>query len=285
MKRLSLLAVSALFLFVAVLPPPMTLAQTVIDYPNGFAGSTNQIFLCSHAYPLAGSRIHLSTGLGHGGGNAWYMTPVNIQAFTTTFTFQANCAAFPSGCGAGFGFMIIAGNSSNPKYPPGYDYTGWSESQFSWSQGCTASAQDNNTGCLAIDAALVKFDLAGFNHLGKNLTNFFQSPTGSTGTYPQSASDLDMAPFGIRIQSDHIFSVTLTYDGSNLFESITDTKTSANFTHTYTGINLPSIMGANTAFVGFGSSTDILPVSLDLYLNSWTYTVNTPGPTPTASRY
>ena len=86
--------------------------------------------------------------------------------------------------------------------------------------------------------------------------------------------DLNMAPSGINMQSGDIFKVTLTYDGSNLFESVTDTSTGANFTHTYTGINLPSIVGANTAFVGFGGSTGAY--TMNAYLNSWTYMVNTP---------
>ena len=82
-----------------------------------------------------------------------------------------------------------------------------------------------------------------------------------------------MASSGIDIQSGDIFDVTLTYDGSNLTESITDTSTKANFTHTYTGINLPSIFGANTAFVGFGGGTGAATMSL--FVNSWTYTVDT----------
>ena len=133
----------------------------------------------------------------------------------------------------------------------------------------------------AIDEAIVKFDLYGTSAPGQDLTNYYLASTTIGGVYPESASDLNMAPSGINIQSGDIFKVTLTYDGSNLTESITDTSTNANFTHTYTGINLPSIFAANTAFVGFGGGTGA--ATMGLAVNSWTYTEDTSGPSPTAT--
>jgi len=62
-----------------------------------------------------------------------------------------------------------------------------------------------------------------------------------------SASDLNMAPSGISMQSGDVMSVTLTYDGSNLTESVTDTNTAANFTHTYTGTQSSLDHRSNTA--------------------------------------
>jgi len=51
-----------------------------------------------------------------------------------------------------FGFMIIAANSTNTAYRPGFNYTGFSGAQFSWSQNCSGTG---NNSCLAIDEALV----------------------------------------------------------------------------------------------------------------------------------
>jgi hypothetical protein len=266
-----------LFLLLLVLPR-WALAQTVINCPSGFTGSTGgacstgsagQAIYCAPSSPT----IVLMNGGVHDAGNALYQTPVNIQAFTTTFTFQDSCAVNPTNCGNGFGFMIIGANSSNPYYPPGFNYGGYSGNQFSWSTGCHPQ-NGGNSGCEAIDEALVKFDLYGTTAPGQDLTNYYQASTSIGGVYPEGASDLNMAPSGINLQSNHVFSVTLTYDGSNLFESITDTSTSANYTHTYTGINLPSIMGANTAFVGFSAGSGAATMSVNI--NGWTYTVNTP---------
>ena len=270
----------------------------IINYPNGFGGATcqdcapppaNEPIWISTGVAAAGSALGILTDGIHTGNNIWYATPVNVQAFTTTFTFQADCSADPTFCGQGFGFMIIANNASNPYYtvcpgePPGstcgYNYTGFAGPYLSWAQNCNAVDNDN---CLAIDEAIVKFDLYALTGSGHNLTNYCQASTTIDGTYPQNFSsstantncsglDLNMAPSGINMQSGDIFKVTLTYDGSNLFESVTDTSTGANFTHTYTGINLPSIVGANTAFVGFGGSTGAY--TMNAYLNSWTYTV------------
>jgi hypothetical protein len=220
----------------------------------------------------------------HQGGNALYQTPVNIQAFTTTFTFQDSCATQPGDCGNGFGFCILADNSSNTYYPPGYNFSGNADINLSWSEGCNASGTD----CDLIDEAIVKFDLYGNDGPpGQELTGYYNNsvtfgagsaniPMGGIGGNPV---EQNMASAGIVLQSNDVFSVTLTYDGSNLFESITDTSTGATFTHTYTGINLPAVMQGNTALVGFcgGSGAAVMGVSF----NGWTYTVDSPGPTAT----
>ena len=122
--------------------------------------------------------------------NAWYETPVNVQAFTTTFTFTETC---PTDCGDGFGFMIIS--ASNPS-SSGYTYSGDSGAQLSWSQ----CAGTGNTDCPAINSILVKFDLYDVQtgSPGANLTGFY-----SGGTYPQAPNNpqYDMSGSGINMES------------------------------------------------------------------------------------
>lgn len=301
-------------LVVVLCLPALAQAQTVINCPNGFnstpnapcsaggASGINGVIWLENATVLSGSQMVLNNGGSHIANNAWYTTPVNIQAFTTTFTFQANCAPSPTDCGNGFGFMIVGNNSTNPVCPPNgpscAHYSDGASQSFSWDNGCsTSNPPDVNTGCLGIDLALLKFDLIQVNGpAGQNLTNYFQAsgtPGNSLGgTWPHSASDLNMAPSGINIQSGDVMSVTLTYDDTNMYETVTDTSTNASFTHTYTtdsrgnAINLPALMGANTAFIGFGASNGA--PKMDLNILTWTYTVNarglTPTPTPTATQ-
>ncbi len=46
----------------------------------------------SNANALVGTSINLApAGSGHSGYDVWYQTPVNVQAFTTTFTFVPGC--------------------------------------------------------------------------------------------------------------------------------------------------------------------------------------------------
>ena len=290
-----------------VVAPTLARAQ-VINYPSGFTGATcqncsppNKPIWISTGVTVVGSQLEVLTGGIHTGNNFWYATPVNIQAFTTTFAFQADCSANPTFCGQGLGFMIIGNDASNnfykvcPSQPPsatcGYNYTGFAGPYMSWAQNC--NAVDNNN-CLAINEAIVKFDLYGLTGSGQNLTNYCQASTVIGGTYPQNFNsstantncggstpslDLDMSGSSISMQSGHVFTVVLTYNGSTLVESVTDNTTSANYTHTYSGIDLPTIFGANTAFVGFGGATG--SYSMNAYVNSWVYTEDTPAATPT----
>jgi hypothetical protein len=263
MVRLALLF--CLPLFIATLTLAGAGHAQVINYPNGFAGSTGQIWLVNGASPLVGSTIQLTAaGLVNGANNARYETPVNVQAFTTTFTFTDTCSTY---CGDGFGFMIIS--TSNPS-SSGFAYSGAAGAQLSWSQ-CTGTG---DTACPAINSILVKFDLFDVQtgSPGANLTGFY-----SGGTYPQAPNNpqYDMSGSGVNMESGDLFTCTITYDGSSLTETLTDTITKATYTKTYTGINIPSLVGGNTAYVGFGGSTGAATVTQSL--SSWTYTEESPG--------
>jgi hypothetical protein len=93
-RSMALVLLSFAVATLGLLGLPATHAQ-VINYPSGFAGSTGQIWLVNGASPLVGSTIQLTTsGVSNAANNAWYETPVNVQAFTTTFTFTDPCSTY-----------------------------------------------------------------------------------------------------------------------------------------------------------------------------------------------
>ena len=256
----------------------------VINYPTGFTssccfssnGGSGPIWL-QDAVALSGTSLQLTqVGQDHGAGNATYSKPVNIQAFTTTFTFQIVCSGGSNNCANGVGFMIICDCASNFAYPPGYNYSGFSGNQFSWSQ-CPGlyNPQTGFSTCAAINETIVKFDTFNITTgtFGASLTGFC-----SGGTYcepPQNVS-YDMSGSGINLTSGDVFSANITYNGSTLSETLTDTSTGAQYARTYAGVDLPDLIGATTAFVGFGAGTGDTATQ-SAYVNSWTYTVETPG--------
>jgi len=257
----ALVGLSLAVMMLGLLSPRAASAQ-VINYPGGFAGSTGQIWL-ENGTVLSGSSIQL-TSASSAANNAWYQTPVNVQAFTTTFTFAETC---PTDCGDGFGFMIIS--VSNPS-TGGYNYSGGSGGQLSWSQGCTGAT--GTSGCTPINSTLVKFDLydVATGKTGANLTGFY-----SGGEYPQLPNpEYDMSGSGINMESGDLMRCTLSYNGTVLIESVTDMVTGATYTNMYAA-NIPSLVGGNTAYVGFGGSTGAATVTQNL--TSWTYTVESPG--------
>jgi hypothetical protein len=156
--------------------------------------------------------------------------------------------------------MIIS--NANPS-SEGFNYSGSPGSQFSWSR-CYSS-----TNCPSINSILVKFDLYNDSTGADtaNLTGFY-----SGGVEPQPPQpEYDMAPSGINMQRGDIMKATLTYNGTVLMETVTDTVTGATYSNSYSA-NIPALVGGNTALVGFGGSTGGASVAQNL--QSWTYTVN-----------
>jgi hypothetical protein len=81
---------------------------------------------------------------------------------------------------------------------------------------------------------------------------------GSEDLYTNGAnptgSFIDMTSSGLSLHSGNPLNVTLNYNGTTLTMTITDSKTKASFSHSWT-INIPATVGGNTAYVGFTGGT------------------------------
>jgi hypothetical protein len=169
----------------------------------------------------------------------WYLKPVNVQAFTTDFNFQDTAAIAD-------GFTFVVQNS-----PSGV-----------WALG----GGGGNLGYTGIGSSVaIKFDIYNDGGEGIDSTGFYIN--GAAPTVPS----LDMTTSGVNLRNGNILHAHVTYDGTTLILTLTDTVTGANFT-TSTPINIPSTVGANTAYVGFTASTGA-STAVQKILN-WTYTVN-----------
>jgi hypothetical protein len=172
--------------------------------------------------------------------SAWFPTALNIQKFTTDFTFQVSAG---SPTADGFTFAI---------------------------QGDSTAALGGSGGRLGYGnigkSVGVKFDL--YNNAGEG--------TDSTGLYlngpDPTTPAVDMTSSGVDLHSGHVFSVHIVYDGTNLTMTVTDTtNTALTFTQSWP-VNIPGTVGANTAFVGFTGGTGGYTANQSVL--TWTYTVN-----------
>ena len=130
----------------------------------------------------------------------------------------------------------------------------------------------------------VKFDLYSNNGEGPDSTGLYLN--GASPTTPA----VDMTGSGINLHSGDIFRVHMTYDGTNLAMTITDATTAATFTKVWP-VNIPTTVGANTAFAGFTGATGGYTSNQNIL--SWTMssasggggTVATPTFSPAAGTY
>ena len=123
----------------------------------------------------------------------------------------------------------------------------------------------STSGTLGIpNSVAVKFDLYNNGGEGNN----------STGLYTDGASPTTPAVTlggGVNLHSGDIFSVQISYDGMNLTMTITDTTNTADtFTQSWP-VNIPSVVGGDTAYVGFTAGTGGLTAKQEIV--NWTYTV------------
>ncbi len=72
---------------------------------------------------------------------------------------------------------------------------------------------------------------------------------------------------GVDLHSGDVLQVHLTYDGTTLTMTITDTVTNVTFTTSWP-INIPATVGGNTALVGFTASTGLQTTTQVI---TWTY--------------
>jgi hypothetical protein len=215
-------------------------AGTTINFPSGF-GSTAGLSLKGSAavtnnlLQLTLASAAASTGV------AWFTTPVDITSFTTDFNFQ-----LLSPKADGFTFAIQ--NAGTSAVGPGGSGLGYGASHPGTAVGIGRSVA-------------VKFDLYNNDGESADSTGFYSN--GASPTVPAT----DMTASGVKLNSGDVMHAHITYDGTNLTLVLTDTVTSQSFT-TSSAINIPSIVGASTAYVGFTAATGGLTMTSDIL--SWT---------------
>jgi hypothetical protein len=211
-----------------------------INYASGFTSSGMAL---NGSAVLNGTNIELTNAGSNERSSAFYTTPINVQSFTTNFSFQltnanADGMAFviqsdgtmalgPSGGGLGYG-------PSTPGGTPGIG-----------------------------NSVAVKFDL--YNNAGEG--------NNSTGLYTDGASPTVPATTlggGVNLHSGDVFNVQMTYNGMTLTMTITDASVPANTFTTSWAINIPLTVGGNTAYVGFTAGTGGEKATQQIL--NWTYT-------------
>jgi hypothetical protein len=220
-----------------------------INFGMGFS-STAGLTLNGSAVASNDTRLQLTNGGLNQAGSVFWNTPINIQAFTTTFEFQLSVAQ-----GNGFTFTI---------------------------QNVAPTALGSSG------------DGLGYQGIGKSVAvkfNFYNSDSeggDSTGLYTNGAAPtlptVDLTPSGIELNSGDSIQATITYDGTNLTLSLLDFVNNHTFTIS-NPINIPQVVGGNTAYVGFTGSTSTVTASQKLI--TWTYATQSVPPAfaPAAGTY
>ena len=72
----------------------------------------------------------------------------------------------------------------------------------------------------------------------------------------------------VPLYSGHLLKMTLQYNGSTLTVMTTDTVTGASASQSYS-VNIPTVVGGNTAYVGFTGATGTNDSTQDIV--SWHY--------------
>ena len=188
-------------------------------FPTGFSRGQSQLTLNGGA-TVSGSSLTLTDGGANEARSAFFSTPVNIQQFTTSFNFQQTNATAD-----GFTFTI---QGAGPTALGGHGaYLG--------SGGIPTSVA-------------VKFDLYNNQGEGPDSTGLYLN--GAIPTLPS----INLSTTGINLHSEDVFNALITYNGKTLTVVITDTATNASAAQNYT-VNIPSIVGGPTAYVGFTAGT------------------------------
>ena len=212
-----------------------------IDFAQGFSIAP-QSMQFNGSTSLDDFRLQLTTGGTNKAGSAWFAQPVNIQSFTTDFTFQLSN---PLADGMTFTIQNGGGPSALGSAGGGLGYHGIPNS------------------------LAVKFDLYSNNGEGPDSTGVYVN-----GAWPMMPA-IDLSSTGINLHSGDYFNAHITYNGTNLSVTITDAVTLASWSQSFP-INLPAMVGGNAAYVGFTGGTG--GQSSSQKLTSWTYAPGMPTP-------
>jgi len=219
---------------VAAKPSPQTV---VLNFASGFATAGNALKFNGSAAIKTGTAELTSSQLNQAG-SVFSTSRVNAASFSTQFSFQVS-----AGSATADGFTFALQNT-----------------------GATAlGLSGGNLGYTNIGKSVaIKFDLYDNSGEGANSTGLYIN-----GATPKNVGSIDLLSRGIDLHSGHRFQVSISYDGTTLTETITDTTTGASATMSYL-VDLLNVLGGNLAYAGFTGGTGGKTATQDIL--SWTYT-------------
>jgi hypothetical protein len=223
------------------------LSGAQIDYPN-FSSLTG---LVSNGYgssaKSSGDKLLLTDNLGTEGRSVLYDKKVPVDVFTSDFSFKISAGGSDAD---GFTFVIDNGSDSD---------LGHGGSDLAYAGG-------------TFGAKSVALELNTFN-FGSFGTTFAFASGGQVATDRMDATPLDL-------HSGDTFKATIRYNGTDLAISIVDANTKQRY-EASEAINLATVLGAETAYVGFTGATGTDHSTQEI--TSWDFTGAPIAPTITVA--
>ena len=216
-----------------------TFPPTGFTYLSGFTAGQ----LALNKAKIIGTLLQLTDGGTQEARSVYFNTPVNVQQFTTDFDFQQLNAI-------GDGFTFVIQNQG---------LTALGSSGGGLGYGVSAVS---GTGALITKSVAIKFDLYSNSGEGTDSTGIYLD--GAVPTVPST----NLTGTGIVLRSGDAMHAHIVYDGTNLTLTITDATVNASATVVY-AVNIPAVVGANTAYVGFTGGTGGSSSTQDIL--DWTY--------------
>jgi hypothetical protein len=206
-----------------------------INYPSsGFTASSLSL---NNGTTVSGGVLQVTDGGTGEMRSAWSTTKVPVSSFTTDFTFQMLAATAD-------GITFTIQNDPKGIYALG---SGGSGLGYQGIQNSVA----------------LKFDI--YNDAGEGADSVGVYTDGAAPTVPAT----DLSSTGIMLSNGDLMHVHIVYSGMEFTGTLTDTKTGASVTKQLE-INITSIVGSNTAYVGFTGSTGSMTAVQNV--TSWSYT-------------
>ncbi len=224
----------------------------------------------------------------------FYKSVVDVRAFTSTFTFVPDRW--------NFAFVV-----QNATYPSGY-----TNQQFTAGAGCeggfyqaTNVGPTNNTFALSFsNSDYLQASDSSYTYSNVQLYQQQQIPCNPDEVFPNywSTTRYSTSPVPLNSPSNasgtttgDTYSATVSYDGSNFSLCMYDATLAAGscssstsgtgtyYTHTWSNVSIPAYLDSTTGWVGLMSgvgSGPNEPSAVPLYVNSFSYTVNSATASP-----
>jgi hypothetical protein len=218
-----------------------------IDFAAGFATGTTGVLTINGNAAAVGNVLRLTHGQINQKGSVFSTAKVRIDAFVTSFRFQLH---------------------SGPTRADGITFTIQGQSPGALG-GLGRELGYSGIG----DSFAVKFDLLDNAGEGDSSTGFYLD--GALPTVPA----IDLLSASIDLHQGHVMQVDIEYDQGLLHLLVTDTVTGARLQRQF-NVNLPAVVGASAAYVGFTGATGDLVAVQDIL--NWSFEAFTPGSPPRA---